>query len=139
MELSTWRRRLALAGCGTAVILLAAAPLAAAETSGTPVAPITLSPEESQQVCGDWVPKLTTRATKLTDRINGGPEVAGSVANLKARAEDQKKKGHADAADRLTKRAEKRSGRLADLATAKQKLDAFTGAHCKPAAPAPTK
>ncbi|KFZ79235.1 hypothetical protein ED92_26995 [Amycolatopsis sp. MJM2582] len=114
-----------IAVCLTAAGLVALAPAASAQ------APITLSPEESQTLCAEWLPKLTQRTTKLTERINGGPEVRGSVANLKARAEGQRKKGHNDTADRLQKRADKRSGRLPELAAAKQKLDAFAGAHCK--------
>jgi len=136
MELSTWTRRGAVACCGAAITVLAMAPIASAQTTTpAPVAPITLSPEESQQVCGDWVPKLTKRAAGLTARINGGPEVRGSVANLKAKAADQTAKGHTAIADRLTKRADKRSGRIAELNTAKQRLDTFAAAHCKPAEP----
>ncbi|MFJ8917200.1 hypothetical protein [Amycolatopsis sp. NPDC102389] len=114
-----------IAVCLTAAGLVALAPAASAQ------APITLSPEESQQLCAEWLPKLTQRTTKLTERINGGPEIRGSVANLKARAENQRKKGHNDTADRLQKRADTRSGRLPELTAAKQKLDAFVGAHCK--------
>ncbi|MEV4599630.1 hypothetical protein AB0K15_19760 [Amycolatopsis sp. NPDC049253] len=141
MRGTTWTRRLALAGGGVAAGLLAVTPLAVADTSAppapsssaAPVAPITLSPEESQQLCGDWVPKLQKRAKNLTDRINGGAEVAGSVANLKARSADQKAKGHTAAADRLQKRADKRQSRISQLSDATSKLDAFASAHCKPA------
>ena len=131
MRGTTWTR-LALAGCGSAVGLLVAAPLASAQTPA-PVAPITLSPEESQQVCSDWVPKLQKRAANLEKRINGGPEVKGSVANLKARAADQRAAGHTARADQLDQRATKRQGRIGELDAAKQKLDAFAAAHCKPA------
>jgi hypothetical protein len=138
MRGTTWTRRLALAGGGVAAGLLVVTPLASAQSSPPPpapsaVAPITLSPEESQQVCGDWLPKLQKRTQNLTERINGGAEVTGSVANLKARAADQKAKGHTAAADRLQKRADQRQGRIGQLADAKQKLDAFATAHCKPA------
>ncbi|MDS0136554.1 MULTISPECIES: hypothetical protein [unclassified Amycolatopsis] len=131
MRGTTWTR-LALAGGASAVCLLVAAPLASAETP-TPVAPITLSPEESQQVCSDWVPKLQKRADNLKKRINGGAEVKGSVANLKARAADQRAAGHTARADQLDQRATKRQGRVGELDAAKQKLDAFASAHCKPA------
>jgi len=131
MRGTTWTR-LALAGCGSAVGLLVAVPLASAQTT-TPVAPITLSPEESQQVCSDWVPKLQKRADNLKKRITGGPEVKGSVANLKARAADQRTAGHTARADQLDQRATKRQGRIGELDAAKQKLDAFASAHCKPA------
>lgn len=134
MRGTTWTR-LALAGGASAACLLVAAPLASAQTttSPAPVAPITLSPQESQQVCSDWVPKLQKRADNLEKRINGGPEVKGSVANLKARATDQRAKGHKDRADQLDQRATKRQGRIGELDAAKQKLDAFASAHCKPA------
>ncbi|MGW5719376.1 hypothetical protein ACWEVP_24615 [Amycolatopsis sp. NPDC003865] len=133
MRGTTWTR-LALAGGASAACLLVAAPLASAQTtSPAPVAPITLSPEESQQVCGDWVPKLQKKADNLQKRINGGPEVPGSVANLKARAQDQRAAGHEDRAKKLDDRATKRQGRIGELNTAKQKLDAFASAHCKPA------
>ncbi|MCR6483124.1 hypothetical protein M8542_09870 [Amycolatopsis sp. OK19-0408] len=133
MRGTTWTR-LALAGGASAACLLVAAPLASAQTtSPAPVAPITLSPEESQQVCGDWVPKLQKKADNLQKRINGGPEVAGSVANLKARAQDQRTAGHEDRAKKLDDRATKRQGKVGELNTAKQKLDAFAAAHCKPA------
>ena len=135
MRGTTWTR-LALAGGASAACLLVAAPLASAETPSP--APITLSPQESQQVCGDWVPKLQKRADNLEKRINGGPEVKGSVANLKARAADQRAKGHNDRADQLDQRATKRQGRIGELDAAKQKLDAFASAHCKPAAPSTT-
>ncbi|WP_033292416.1 hypothetical protein [Amycolatopsis jejuensis] len=130
MRGTSWPRRLALATCGVATGLLVAAPLAAADQG-----PITLSPQEAQQVCTVWVPKLRKQAQRLTDRINGGPEVAGSVANLKARADDARTKGHAAQADRLQKRADKRQGRLGQVADAAKQLDAFTAAHCQPAAP----
>ncbi|MEV6825717.1 hypothetical protein [Amycolatopsis sp. NPDC051102] len=133
MRGTTWTR-LALAGGASAACLLVAAPLASAQTtSPAPVAPITLSPEESQQVCGDWVPKLQKKADNLEKRINGGPEVKGSVANLKARAQDQRTAGHEDRAKKLDDRATKRQGRIGELDAAKQKLDAFASAHCKPA------
>ncbi|MFD2473409.1 hypothetical protein [Amycolatopsis silviterrae] len=120
-------RRLALAGCGIAAGLLVAAPVASADTPG----PVTLSPQEVQQMCTAWVPKLRKQAQHLTDRINGGPEVAGSVANLKARANDARTKGHAAQADRLQKRADKRQGRIGELANSAKQLDAFTAAHCQ--------
>jgi hypothetical protein len=136
MTVSTWTRRGAVACCGAAITVLAMAPIASAQTTTpAPVAPITLSPEESQQVCNDWVPKLTKRAANLAERINGGAHIPGSVANLKAKSADQRAKGHNEIADRLQKRADKRAGRIGDLNSAKQRLDTFTAAHCKPAGP----
>ncbi|MYW90280.1 hypothetical protein G3I59_06515 [Amycolatopsis rubida] len=124
-------RRLALAGCGIAAGLLVAAPIASAGTQAPAPAPVTLSPQEVQQMCTAWVPKLRKQAQNLTNRINGGPEVSGSVANLKARANDARTKGHTAQADRLQKRADKRQGRIGELANATKQLDAFTAAHCQ--------
>ncbi|OAP21916.1 hypothetical protein [Amycolatopsis sp. M39] len=108
-----------------------AAPIASAGTQAPAPAPVTLSPQEVQQMCTAWVPKLRKQAQNLTNRINGGPEVSGSVANLKARANDARTKGHTAQADRLQKRADKRQGRIGELANATKQLDAFTAAHCQ--------
>ncbi|MER6763838.1 MULTISPECIES: hypothetical protein [Amycolatopsis] len=122
-------RRMALAGCGIAAGLFVAAPIASADTQAP--APVTLSPQEVQQMCTAWVPKLRKQAQNLTNRINGGPEVSGSVANLKARANDARTKGHTAQADRLQKRADKRQSRIGELTNATKQLDAFAAAHCQ--------
>ncbi|GAA1031625.1 hypothetical protein GCM10009565_72890 [Amycolatopsis albidoflavus] len=120
---------MALAGCGIAAGLFVAAPIASADTQAP--APVTLSPQEVQQMCTAWVPKLRKQAQNLTNRINGGPEVSGSVANLKARANDARTKGHTAQADRLQKRADKRQSRIGELTNATKQLDAFAAAHCQ--------
>jgi hypothetical protein len=122
------RSRAAIVGCGVLALLAATAPVATAQTT---YAPITLSPEESQYLCAEALPKLADRTTKLTERLNGGAEVKGSVANLKARAQNQRSKGHEDVAKRLDQRAERRAGRINDLNSAQQKLTAFRTAHCQ--------
>jgi hypothetical protein len=94
-------------------------------------APITLSPEESQRLCSEVLPKLITRREKLATRINGGADVKGSVAWLKARAAKQKAKGHEKAATQLEQRAERRAGRLEQLAKVKGELEAFKTKHCQ--------
>lgn len=136
MSITAWGRRSTIVGCGVAAVL-AITPVAMADT-GTPApppptsyAPITLSPQEAQQLCGQFLPKLTDRTKKLTDRINGGADVKGSVAWLKARAQSQRGKGHTAAADQLDQRAQRRADRINDLKSVQQKLDAFTSAHCK--------
>jgi len=94
-------------------------------------APITLSPEESQRLCAEVLPKLITRREKLATRINGGADVKGSVAWLKARAAKQKAKGHEKVATQLEQRAERRAGRLEQLAKVKGELEAFKTKHCQ--------
>jgi hypothetical protein len=92
---------------------------------------VTLSPEESQKLCAERLPKMIERRDKLAQRISGGADVKGSVAWLKARAAKQKAKGHEKAAARLEKRAERRSERLKQLGTVKTKLETFKSEHCQ--------
>jgi hypothetical protein len=93
--------------------------------------PITLSPEESQRLCANVLPKLIARREKLAARIAGGADVKGSAAWLKARAAKQRAKGHEQAAKRLEERAQRRAARLTDLAKMKEKLETFKTDHCK--------
>ena len=113
--------------------LVGSTTVAAADPSPTPTPSykqITLSPEESQRLCAEVLPKLIARRDKLATRINGGADVKGSVAWLKARAAKQKAKGHDKVAARLEKRAERRSGRIEQLTTMKTKLETFKTQHC---------
>lgn len=137
MRITAWGRRAAVAGCAVAAVL-AITPVASADTTDpTPTpsqpgyAPITLSPQEAQQLCGTFLPKLADRAKKLTDRINGGANVKGSVAWLKARAQYERTVGHTKLADQLDQRAQRRANRVNDLNAIQQRLDAFKTAHCK--------
>ena len=123
----------AIVGCAAAALLAVGAPAAYADTTQpTPPSygPITLSPEESQHLCADVLPKLIDRKNKLTARINGDAGTKGSVAWLKARAQSQRDKGHTQIADRLDQRAQRRQGRVDDLAKAEQRLTDFKNAHC---------
>jgi hypothetical protein len=132
MRIST--RRAAIVGCGAAAVLAISAPVASAQTTEptTPsYAPITLSPEQSQRLCGDLLPRLIDRTTKLTTRINGGADVQGSVAWLKARAQNQRAKGHPQIADQLTQRADRRAGRVGDVNSIQQRLTTFKTQNCE--------
>jgi hypothetical protein len=138
MRMIAWGRRAAIAGCGVAAVLAVATPVASADTTApapTPAqpsyAPITLSPQESQQLCATTLPRLEDRDQKLIARINGGAEVKGSVAWLRARAQDQRANGHTRAADALDRRADRRATRANDLNSISQRLEAFKTAHCK--------
>jgi hypothetical protein len=138
MRIIAWGRRAAIASCGVAAALAVVAPVASADTtvpapapSQTSYAPVTLSPQESQRLCATTLPRLEDRDQKLTDRINGGAEVKGSVAWLRAHAQDQRAKGHSRAADALDQRADRRAKRVSDLNSIHQRLDAFKTAHCK--------
>jgi hypothetical protein len=132
MRIST--RRAAIVGCGAAAVLAISAPVASAQTTEptTPsYAPITLSPEQSQRLCADLLPRLIDRTTKLTTRINGGADVPGSVAWLKARAQNQRAKGHPQIAGQLEQRADRRAGRVGDVNSIQQRLTTFKTQNCE--------
>jgi hypothetical protein len=124
---------------GTSAVLLVgglvgSTTVASADPSPTPTPTykqVTLSPEESQRLCAEKLPKLIERRDKLAKRISGGADVKGSVAWLKARAEKQKAKGHEKIAAQLQKRADRRSERLTQLGTMKTKLETFKSQHCQ--------
>ncbi|TCO45115.1 hypothetical protein EV646_109290 [Kribbella antiqua] len=128
------RRSMAL---GTSVVVLmsglagSTTAQAADPTPSPSYAPITLSPEESQRLCADVLPKLIARREKLATRISGGADVKGSAAWLKARAAKQRAKGHEKVADKLEKRAERRGARLEQLGKIKTELEAFKTKHCQ--------
>jgi hypothetical protein len=134
------RRSMSRAAGVTALVLVTGlvggSTVAAADPTPSPspspsYAPITLSPEESQRVCAEVLPKLITRTNKLSTRIAGRADVKGSVAWLKARAAKQRAKGHEQAAKRLEERAERRSKRGVELSKIKQELEKFKTDHCK--------
>ncbi|HEY8373650.1 MAG TPA: hypothetical protein VIL00_12965 [Pseudonocardiaceae bacterium] len=134
MPVRTWGRRAVVAGCAAAIGLAALTPVAWAEStdSTTPgYAPITLTPEESQRLCAEVLPRLTERADRLTERIQGGADVKGSAAWLRERARQQREKGHPKVAERLEQRAERRAGRLDDLQRITQRLNDFRTRHCQ--------
>lgn len=133
MGTGRWAGRAAVAGAGTAVIALVAAPAAGAQTTPEAPAPvtITLSPEQVTQLCDERLPKLEGRATKAIERINGGPEVIGSVEFVKARAQSQRDKGREEIAKQLDQRAERRAGRVDELNQAKQRIADFKAKYCQ--------
>jgi hypothetical protein len=134
MRFSPWNQRIAITGCTAALACAVVAPMASAQQAPppAPVAPITLSPEESQQVCSEMVPKLEKRVDKQTERITAGPQVRGSVQWLHAKAQEKRAKGHPKVADRLDKRADRRAARVDELHAAKAKLESFRTRHCQP-------
>jgi hypothetical protein len=118
--------------------LVGSTTIAAADPTPTPspsastsYKPVTLSPEESQKLCAERLPKMIARRDKLAQRISGDADVKGSIAWLKARAAKQKANGHDKVAAQLAKRAERRSERLKQLGTVKTKLESFKAEHCQ--------
>jgi hypothetical protein len=124
--MNTWIRRVTLVG--TAALGFTTTGVAAAQD--TSYAPITISPERVKQLCEVRAPKIEERIGKLTTRINGGPEVAGSTAWLKAQAQKARDAGDTARAERLDKRAERRGDQLTKLGDAQRRVDAFQADHC---------
>lgn len=132
MSITRWTSGL-LATTATAGLLLAAPGAAWADDPSPEPEPgpitITLTPEESARVCDVRIPRILDRITRTTERINGDATTAGSVKFLEERAEQAREQGRDDA-ERLEKRAENRSGRIAQLAEVRTKVEAFDAKHC---------
>lgn len=116
----------------TAALLVGGAATASATTTdpSEPVT-ITLSPEQVQQLCENRLPKIEQRVTRLLDRINGGPEVRGSVEWLRAHATTERDAGRETSAQLLEERADRRAGRVDQLNQAKQWAADFRTEHCE--------
>ena len=116
--------RIAVVGAALTAVTLAGSTAAGADPTPapTPSGPvtITLSPEQVGLLCGR-LSKADTRAGKLIDRINGGPDVKGSTEWLKARAKKERDAGRETSAKVLEERAERRAGRIDAL----NKIKAF--------------
>ncbi|MTD52697.1 hypothetical protein [Amycolatopsis pithecellobii] len=125
--------RTVIVGGSVLAALAIGVPAASAQTTAPPppsYGQVTLSPEESQQLCADRLPRLIDRKNKLIARINGDANTKGSVAWLRARADKQRAAGHAKIADQLTQRADRRAGRVDDLKSIEDRLTKFKDSHC---------
>ena len=120
-----WTHRIAAAGGATVMALALATTTAHAQT--TPPAKPTF---DVSKVCQQRIPKLETKANKLLTRITGGADVAGSAANLRARAERARTAGNQAQADWLTGKAEHRDARAATVKDTLAKLAAYKQKHC---------
>jgi hypothetical protein len=138
MQASRWTRRAALGAVTAAALTLGGAAVAGAATgepSTTNPAPsgpvtITLQPDQVQFLCGKRLPKVEQRVTKLIDRINGGPDVKGSVANLKKKADEEKAAGRTTSAQLLSEKADRRAGRIDELNKIKGWVTDFRTKYC---------
>lgn len=117
-----------IAVVGTAVLGFAATGVAAAQD--TTYAPVTLSPEQVKQICEERLPRIEERINRLTTRINGGPDVAGSTAWLQARAQKARDAGRTARAERLDQRASRRADQLTRLGEVQKRVDTFQAEHC---------
>ncbi|GAA3021196.1 hypothetical protein [Actinokineospora globicatena] len=107
---------------------LTGAGVAAAQPS-TPVT-ITLSPEQVTAICQKRIPRIEQRVGRLVERINGGAEVKGSAAWLRARADKEQAAGRGTSATLLREKADRRAGRVDQLTKAKQRAEEFKGKYC---------
>jgi propanediol dehydratase small subunit len=114
-----------------AALLVGGAATASATTDPSEPVTITLSPEQVQNLCEKRLPKIEKRVTRLLDRINGGPEVRGSVEWLRARATTERDAGRETTAQLLEERADRRAGRVDELNQAKQWATDFQTEHCE--------
>jgi propanediol dehydratase small subunit len=112
-------------------LLVGGAATASATTDPSEPVTITLSPEQVQHLCEKRLPKIEQRVTRLLDRINGGPEVRGSVEWLRARATTERDAGRETTAQLLEERADRRAGRVDQLNQAKQWAADFRTEHCE--------
>jgi hypothetical protein len=126
------RRMLATAAVTLAStgLLVAGAGSAWADEPPTTPAPITLSPEQSAQVCNERIPKLLDRIAKLQTRIDGDASVAGSTARLQQRLQQAKDAGRTEVADRIQKRLDNRPRQVDRLASAKTRIERFRDEKC---------
>jgi hypothetical protein len=106
----------------------ASATVEPADPSGSVT--ITLSQEQVRNLCEKRLPRMEKRATKLLDRINGGAEVRGSVAWLRAKAGTERDAGRETSAQLLEEKADRRAGRVDQLGQVKQWVADFTSQHC---------
>jgi hypothetical protein len=121
--------RILITAVVAAGLALAGTASAAAAQPSTPVT-ITLSPEQVAHLCEKRLPKVENRVTKALERINGGPEVRGSTAWLKKRAEAEKAAGRETSAQLLEERAERRAGRVDELNKVKGWVTDFRSKYC---------
>ena len=128
--------RIAVTGFALAALTLGGAASASAATSAQPPSSqpsgpvtITLSPEQVTFLCGR-VTKMDSRANKLAERINGGPDVKGSTEWLKARAQKEHDAGRETTAKLLEERAARRAGRIDELNKIKAFATDFKTKYC---------
>jgi hypothetical protein len=95
-----------------------------------PQPPITLSAEQSAQLCQERIPQRLARIDGLQERIDGDAGVPGSTASLRQRLEAAEAAGRALLADRLRDRVERRPLLLEQLAAAESRLVGLRDGQC---------
>src|SRR3954452_13542361 len=123
-------RRMLVAAAASAGLLVGGAGSAWADGAPPTPGPITLSPEQSAQVCNVRIPRLLDRIAKLQTRIDGDATVAGSTARLQQRLQQAKDAGRTEVADRIQKRLDNRPRQVDRLASAKTRIERFRDEKC---------
>jgi len=118
------------AACGVTAITLTVFAGAASADPSAPAAPPASKGFDVQKLCTQRLPKIEDKANKLIAKITGGADVAGSSANLRARAQKAKTAGNDAQADWLNGRAQHRDERLDVLKKAVAELDAYKQKYC---------
>jgi hypothetical protein len=95
-----------------------------------PQPPITLTAEQSAQLCQERIPQRLARIDDLQERIDGDATVPGSTAALQQRLEEAEADGRALLADRLRDRIERRPLLLEQLAAAESRLVGIRDGQC---------
>jgi hypothetical protein len=126
------RRMLAAAAVTVAStgLLVAGAGSAWADGSPPTPAPITLSAEQSAQVCNERIPRMLDRIAKLQTRIGADASTPGSTAHLLQRLQKAKDAGHTQVVDRIQKRLDNRPKQVDRLAAAKTRIEQFRDEKC---------
>jgi hypothetical protein len=124
--------KLAVVGLTISAATVAGATTATAQPSSPPSGDVTvtLSAEQVAFLCDKRLPKVENRVTKLVERINGGADVKGSTAWLKARAQKERDAGRETSAQLLEERADRRAGRVDELNKIKGWVADFRGKYC---------
>jgi hypothetical protein len=127
---TTVRRTAYLAA--TLVLTVTGAGVAAADEPGAPATqgPITLSPEQAEQVCTRRIPATLDRIDRVGERIDADASTPGSTAWLEGRLDRAQAAGRTQEADRLRTRIDDRSEKLDRLDDAEARVTAFRDANC---------
>lgn len=124
--------KLAITGLALVAVTVAGTATAQAQPQSPPSGSVTvtLSPEQVSFLCDKRLPKAENRVSKLIERINGGAEVRGSTAWLKARAAKEREAGRDTSAQLLEERAERRAGKIDELTKIKGWVTDFRSQYC---------
>lgn len=121
----------------TAALLLAGTGVAAADENPPPATdptttqgPITLTQEQSVQLCTVRIPARLARIDRIEERISGSADTPGSTTALQSRADRARAAGLDALADRIERRITNRPAVLEQLAELEKRIVAFRDENC---------